>query len=420
MREHIQHATLHRRIRGHALQILRQSHRVTARIHHTVNTRTLNPRAQALTNTAARRVHHQHLRHRARRHRELRRVLRRKVHALQPILSHRALRRSHRLRANLNARHRAAVHHRRGMQSKTTHTAVQVPQRARSHLTHPLAALRIHRLSNLRVRLEEALRAQMQGQVIHLHRQGLTLREDNLLIALNARYRFTQQVHRQHRQVRQLLLQPPQLAANRHQQLLRTQHETHHQLARRRSSHQNILQLTATIRNVIGGQVCALNQLTQHRNSRLNRLHIEWAFAKISGCARTIIHNAQGRVLRRTAHHKLRLVAEARLRTGHRVQPLQLRVVGEQGAGVLLLRLHLRGVGGLNAGAGGAEVITKIGAFHKEPFYRLHRQARRRPITDTGCSAAHGHRKSGGGHPSWVAAPAPYGCVDLCRLKYQR
>ena len=32
---------------------------------------------------------------------------------------------------------------------------------------------------------------------------------------------------------------------------------------------------------------------------------------------------------------------------------------------MLLLRLHLRGVGGLNAGAGGAEVITKIGAFHR-------------------------------------------------------
>lgn len=30
------------------------------------------------------------------------------------------------------------------------------------------------------------------------------------------------------------------------------------------------------------------------------------------------------------------------------------------------------------------------------------------------------HRKSGGGHPSWVAAPASYGCVDLRRLKYQR
>lgn len=32
---------------------------------------------------------------------------------------------------------------------------------------------------------------------------------------------------------------------------------------------------------------------------------------------------------------------------------------------MLLLRLHLRGVGGLNSGAGGAEVITKIGTFHK-------------------------------------------------------
>ena len=103
------------------------------------------------------------------------------------------------------------------------------------------------------VRLEEALRAQMQGQVIHLHRQGLTFRKDNLLIALNARHRLTQQVHRQHRQVRQPLLQPVHLAANRHQKLLRTQHKTHHQLTRRRSSHQNILQLTATIRNVIGG-----------------------------------------------------------------------------------------------------------------------------------------------------------------------
>ena len=48
------------------------------------------------------------------------------------------------------------------------------------------------------------------------------------------------------------LIQPVHLAANRHQKLLRTQHETHHQLARRRSRHQNILQLTATVRNVIG------------------------------------------------------------------------------------------------------------------------------------------------------------------------
>ena len=30
------------------------------------------------------------------------------------------------------------------------------------------------------------------------------------------------------------------------------------------------------------------------------------------------------------------------------------------------------------------------------------------------------HRKSGGGHPSWVAAPASYGCVDLRRFEYQR
>ena len=78
------------------------------------------------------------------------------------------------------------------MQGKTAHTAVQIPQRARSHLTHPLTALRIHRLSNLRIRLEEALRAQMQSQVIHLHRQSLTLRENNLLITLNTRHRFTQ------------------------------------------------------------------------------------------------------------------------------------------------------------------------------------------------------------------------------------
>ena len=139
------------------------------------------------------------------------------------------------------------------MQSKTTHATVQVPQRARSNLTHPLTALRVHRLSNLRVRLEEALRAQMQSQVIHLHRQGLTLRKDNLLITLNARHRLTQQVHRQHRQVRQLLLQPPQLPANRHQKLLRTQHETHHQLTGRRSGHQDVLQLATAIRNVIGG-----------------------------------------------------------------------------------------------------------------------------------------------------------------------
>ena len=276
------------------------------------------------------------------------------------------------------------------MQGKTAHTAVQIPQRARSHLTHPLAALRIHRFSNLRVRLEEALRAQMQSQVIHLHRQGLTLRKDNLLIPLNTRHRFTQQIHREHRQVRQLLLQPPQLPANRHQKLLRTQHETHHQLTGRRSSHQNILQLTATTRNVIRGQVCALNQLTQHRNSRLNRLHIERAFSKIRGGARTVIHDAEGRVLRRTAHHELRLVAEARLRAGHRVQPLQLRVGGKQGAGMLLLRLHLRGVGGLNAGAGGAEVITKIGAFHKEPFYRLHRRDRTHGHTKAGAATLHG------------------------------
>ena len=92
------------------------------------------------------------------------------------------------------------------MQGKTAHAAVQVPQRARSHLTHPLAALRVHRLSDLRVRLEEALRAQMQSQVVHLHRQGLTLRKDNLLIPLNTRHRFTQQVYRQHRQIRQPLL----------------------------------------------------------------------------------------------------------------------------------------------------------------------------------------------------------------------
>ena len=32
---------------------------------------------------------------------------------------------------------------------------------------------------------------------------------------------------------------------------------------------------------------------------------------------------------------------------------------------MLLLRLHLRGVGGLNSGAGGAEVFTKIGTFHR-------------------------------------------------------
>ena len=30
------------------------------------------------------------------------------------------------------------------------------------------------------------------------------------------------------------------------------------------------------------------------------------------------------------------------------------------------------------------------------------------------------HRKSGGGHPSWVAAPASYGCVYLRRFEYQR
>ena len=78
---------------------------------------------------------------------------------------------------------------------------------------------------------------------------------------------------------------------------------------------------------------------------------------------------------------------------------------------MLLLRLHLRGVGGLNAGAGGAEVITKIGTFHKEPFYRLHEPARRRPVKDAGCAGAKKQaHKSGGGHPSWVAAPASYGC----------
>ena len=30
------------------------------------------------------------------------------------------------------------------------------------------------------------------------------------------------------------------------------------------------------------------------------------------------------------------------------------------------------------------------------------------------------HRKSGGSHPSWVAAPASYGCVGLRRFEYQR
>ena len=30
------------------------------------------------------------------------------------------------------------------------------------------------------------------------------------------------------------------------------------------------------------------------------------------------------------------------------------------------------------------------------------------------------NRKSGGGHPTWVAAPASYGCVDLRRFEYQR
>ena len=40
---------------------------------------------------------------------------------------------------------------------------------------------------------------------------------------------------------------------------------------------------------------------------------------------------------------------------------------------MLLLRLHLRGVGGLNSGAGGAEVITKIGTFHRGTILPLPR-----------------------------------------------
>ena len=171
------------------------------------------------------------------------------------------------------------MHHLRRVQGKTAHAAIQIPERARLNLPHPLTALRVHRLRNLRVRLKETLRAQVQAHAVHAHRQGLPLGQNNLLIALNQRHMLAQQIHRQHRQLRQTLLQPPQLAANRHQQLLRAEHKPHHQLTRLGCGHQNILELTTPGRNVIRGQIGTLNKLVQHRNSALNRLNIERAFA---------------------------------------------------------------------------------------------------------------------------------------------
>ena len=91
------------------------------------------------------------------------------------------------------------MHHLRRVQGKTAHTAIQIPERARLNLPHPLTALRVHRLRNLRVRLKETLRAQVQAHAVHAHWQGLPLGQNNLFIALNQRHMLAQQVHRQHR-----------------------------------------------------------------------------------------------------------------------------------------------------------------------------------------------------------------------------
>ena len=137
---------------------------------------------------------------------------------------------------------------RRGhVQREPADAAVQVPHATSgASSSTQVARLPVQRGGDLGVRLEEALRAQVQVDPVDAHPQRLAASVSRISrspssTALWSGSRFTDAT----RSVRQRVEQPRQVLADPGDRLLRAQHEPHHELAVRRLGDQQVLQLAA-------------------------------------------------------------------------------------------------------------------------------------------------------------------------------
>ncbi len=282
------------------------------------------------------------------------------------------------------------------VQGEAADAAVEVPHRRRCDLPHPRAPLPVELRGHLGVGLEEALRAQVQVDVVDPHPQRLTVGEQDLPLPLEHGLVLGLQVDRDDRQSGQVVHQPRQVLADPGDRLLRAEHEAQHQLTVRRLGEQEVLQLPAAPRHVVRRQAGAAHERREHRQRRLDPGRVQRALTQIDALE-VRAQDPQRRVVRGAGDDHLRLVAEAELPARDRRRPGQVTMSGQQLLHVLLLARQLSGVRLLDDAAGPAAAGREVGALHDPPRL-LSRRAP--PVAAASVTAASaGSRTSSCRHP---------------------
>ena len=234
-------------------------------------------------------------------------------------LGRRRLRGRHRLGRHLHAGDRAT---RSGDgEGEAADAAVEVPGAADvGEAGHPVAGLGVERGGDVGVGLEEALRAQRQLEPLEPHRQRRLGRQHDLALALEHGRVRGLHVERDHPQGREGLQQPREVLADPRLVGGRAHHQPQHQLAVRRLGEQHVLELAAARRHVVRREVGAGDERGDHLERGRQPGGVQPAVAQVDP-GPGAVEDPQRRRGGRAADRHLGLVAEARVRTGHRRQP---------------------------------------------------------------------------------------------------
>src|SRR5690606_2159609 len=268
--------------------------------------------------------------------------------------------------------------------------AVQVPQGAWRELVDPLRGTRVERRRDLAVGLEEALGPQQEGDASELHAQVLLGRERDLGAALEDGLVLGEDVRARDRDGLDALAQRGQVLAQPRDGLGRPQYPSHHEPARGRLGHEDVLAVTAPRGDVVRGEPGELDEVGEVPQGGTDAGGVQAALAQVVPPP-TGVEDAEARSLERPGDDHLRLVAKALLAARDRVEPC--RAGGGRTGGLGLAReLDRVRLGEPPAGPALGPVV--VPALHPARLRRGARMSEMPPIVWT-----HAHRPG-----SWVLA----------------
>ena len=205
------------------------------------------------------------------------------------------------------------------MEGEPADTAVEIPQAAGLHRVHPLGDLVVEADGHGGVRLEEALRAQVQIDPVEVHPQRSAV-QHLLTASLEHGLVLGQEIDRDHARLRHEFEEPRPPRPQHIETVLGAHDESDHQVSGRRRGDMDELELTSAGGDRVGLETGGVEEVGENRNDRPDRGRLDPAFAQVDA-VELLIEDAQGHVPGSSSDGELRPVAEVADPAGEARQP---------------------------------------------------------------------------------------------------